>query len=53
MEIARLYHTVLLSSVPVLDDMRRDACLRFIHLVDALYDHNVNLILTAQAEPEK
>ena len=51
-EIARSFHTVVLSGVPVLDDDRRDPLRRFIHLVDELYDRNVNLILSAAAAPE-
>ena len=51
-EIARRYHTVLLSNVPVMDDQQRDRVVRFIHLVDELYERNVNLILSAAALPE-
>ena len=51
-EIARGFHTVVLSGVPVLDDGRRDPVRRFIHLVDELYDRNVNLIVSAAAPPE-
>lgn len=51
-EIARRYHTVLLSNVPVMDDKLRDRVVRFIHLIDELYEHNVNLILSAAALPD-
>ena len=51
-EIARCFHTMLLSNVPVMDDELRDRVVRFIHLVDELYEHNVNLILSAAALPE-
>ena len=51
-EIARSFHTVVLSGVPVLDDDRRDPLRRFIHLVDELYDRSVNLIVSAAAPPE-
>ena len=51
-EIARRYHTLLLSNVPVMDDQRLDRVVRFIHLVDELYERNVNLILSAAASPE-
>ena len=51
-EIARSFHTVVLSGVPVLGDDRRDPLRRFIHLVDELYDRNVNLLLSAAAAPE-
>ena len=51
--IARCYHTVLISNVPVMDDEQRDRVVRFIHLVDEFYERNVNLILSAAAAPEK
>ncbi len=51
-EIARRYHTVLLSNVPVMDDAQRDRVLRFVQLVDELYERNVNLIVSAAASPE-
>ena len=51
-EIARSFHTVLLANVPILgaheDD---DKAQRFIQLVDELYDHNVNLIVSADGQP--
>ncbi len=48
-EIARDFHTVLLSNVPGFDRSNDDAALRFVHLIDELYDRNVNLILSATA----
>ena len=51
-EIARDFHSVVLSGVPVLDDDRRDPLRRFIHLVDELYDRNVNLIASAATSPD-
>ena len=51
-EIARCHHTVILSDVPVLGRDDSDAARRFINLVDELYDRNVNLVLSAAAEPE-
>ena len=50
-EIARDFHTVLLSDVPAFDASRDNAARRFVHLVDELYDRNVNLVLSAAAEP--
>ena len=52
-EIARDFHSVVLSGVPVLDDDRRDPLRRFIHLVDELYDRHVNLIVSAAAPPDE
>ncbi len=50
-EVARRYHTVLLANVPVLNDERQDAALRFVHLLDILYERCVNLIVSAAAAP--
>jgi len=52
-EIARGFHTVLISNVPVMDDEQRDRVVRFIHLIDELYERNVNLILSAAAAPDE
>lgn len=46
-EIARAYHTVLLSRVPQLDENKEDAARRFINLIDEFYDSGVKLILAA------
>ena len=51
-EIARDFHSVVLSGVPVLDDDRRDPLRRFIHLVDEFYERNVNLIVSAATAPD-
>lgn len=51
-EIARLYQTVLVSNVPVMDSLHDDAARRFVHLVDEFYDRNVKLVLSAAAAPE-
>ena len=48
-EIAREYHSVIVAGVPVLDSLRENEARRFIALVDELYDHNVNLIISAAA----
>lgn len=48
-ELARIFHTVLISGVPrFLPDMN-DQARRFINLVDEFYDRNVKLVLTAAA----
>ncbi|MGB5833013.1 MAG: cell division protein ZapE [Thiohalocapsa sp.] len=50
-ELARLFHTLLLSNVRCLDDERSNIAHRLITLIDAIYDCNVNLMLTAEAPP--
>lgn len=49
-ELARIYHTLLLSNVPQLDDSSDDKARRFINLVDELYDRHVKLILSGAVE---
>jgi cell division protein ZapE len=52
-EIARNYQSVIVSDVPVLDSDHDNEARRFIALVDELYDHHVNLIVSAEAPPEE
>lgn len=52
LELARCFHTLLISDVPRMNDSNNDAAKRFINLIDILYDHNVSLILSADAGPE-
>jgi cell division protein ZapE len=49
--IARKYHTVILVAIPLLGPERRNETMRFITLIDTLYEHKVKLIVTAAAEP--
>lgn len=46
-ELARCFHSVLLSGVPIMGRLEEDQARRFINLVDVLYDHNVKLIVSA------
>lgn len=50
-EIARRFHTVLLSGIPCFDGQSEDAAYRFVLLVDELYDRCVKLIASAAADP--
>ena len=47
-ELARIYHTVLVGNVPRMSAGQDDQARRFINLVDEFYDHNVKLILSAE-----
>ncbi len=47
-ELARIFHAVLLSGVPAFDKDLNDQARRFINLVDEFYDRNVKLMLTAE-----
>ncbi|MBN4053468.1 AFG1 family ATPase [Haliea sp. AH-315-K21] len=46
-EIAQLFHTVLISDIPELDGYSDDKARRFVSLVDEFYDHKVKLIISA------
>ncbi|MEX0759801.1 MAG: cell division protein ZapE [Tistlia sp.] len=50
--IATHFHSVVLSGVPELSPERRNEARRFMTLVDALYEHRVNLVVSAAAPPE-
>ena len=52
-ELARVFHTVLVSGVVVMDGKTDDIGRRFINLVDEFYDRNVKLVLTAEVSPEQ
>lgn len=52
-DLARNYHTLVINTVPVMADGSNDVAQRFIQLVDALYDHQVKLILGAETAPEQ
>ena len=48
-ELARIYHAVLVSDVPVMGAAQDDMARRFINMVDEFYDRNVKLIMSAEA----
>ncbi|WP_064601847.1 cell division protein ZapE [Photobacterium sp. J15] len=50
MEIARIYHTVLVSGVSRMGEKDDDAARRFIAMVDEFYERNVKLIMSAESE---
>ena len=52
-EIARDFHTVLVSGVPVFDSGMDDPGRRFIALVYEFYDRGVKLVVSAEAPPEQ
>lgn len=51
--IAGLYHTLVLSGVPLLSAENRNEARRFMTLIDALYEHRVKLVVAAEAPPER
>ncbi len=50
-DLAKRFHTVILSDIPELDAAREDSARRLIELVDELYDRGVNLIVSAAQPP--
>ena len=52
-EIARDFHTVFVSGVPVFDASGDDAARRFIAVVDEFYDRGVKLVLSAHAPADR
>ena len=46
------FHTVILSDIPRMGPDMRNEAKRFVTLIDVLYEHRVNLICSAAAEPE-
>jgi cell division protein ZapE len=51
-EIARDFHTVFISGVPVFDATRDNEARRFVTLVDEFYDRNVKLVVAAATMPD-
>lgn len=49
--LATHYHTVMVDGVPRFREAIKDQAKRFILLVDALYEHRCNLILSAETAP--
>jgi cell division protein ZapE len=50
--LARRFHTLVLDDVPRLHFENRNEAKRFIILIDTLYERNVKLIVSADAEPQ-
>ena len=48
-ELAREFHAVILSNVPIMNSQNDDLARRFINLIDEFYDRNVKLIISAAA----
>jgi len=51
--IAKKFNTLILSGVPYLKPSRRNEAKRFISLMDSLYEHNVNLVCSAEVAPDE
>jgi cell division protein ZapE len=51
-DLAKRFHTVILSGVPRMSRKHADAARRFTWLVDVFYDDKVKLVVGAEAQPE-
>jgi cell division protein ZapE len=51
-EIAEHFQTILLSGIQVFEEQDDAAAKRFVHFIDAVYDHNVKLLASTAAVPE-
>ena len=49
--VARRYHTVIVVGIPKLGPENRNEAARFVTLIDALYEHKVKLLASADAAP--
>lgn len=47
-ELATLFHTIVVYDIPILDARRESAARRFITMIDEFYDRNVNVIFYAE-----
>ena len=52
LEIARCFHSVMISGIPRLTPAQDDATRRFLYLLDEFYDRRVKLIISADKAPE-
>ncbi|WP_148863408.1 cell division protein ZapE [Marinobacter fonticola] len=48
-ELAREFHAIIISNVPVLGGDKDDQARRFVNMVDEFYDRNVKVIMSAAA----
>lgn len=50
-QIAQQFHTVYISNIFRMTEAHDNVAKRFVHLIDALYDHNVKLVAAGEAPP--
>lgn len=51
LELASLYDVIYIENIPKLSPQKRNEAERFVHLIDALYEHKVKLVCSADALP--
>jgi len=50
--IARAYHTIIMVAIPQLSKEKRNEAKRFVTFIDALYEHGVKFLCSADVLPE-
>ena len=50
-ELARSYHTIFISNIPIFTAADEDAARRFVMLIDEFYDRGVKIVVSAAAAP--
>jgi cell division protein ZapE len=53
LELASEFTTLIIANIPKLNASKRNEAKRFSTLIDAVYEHKVNLISTAEVSPQK
>lgn len=53
LDLSKRFHTVIVAGVPRMGLSRADEARRFTLMVDVFYDNRVNLIVSAEAPPER
>ncbi len=51
--LAAHFHTLVLDNVPLLEPQKKNEAVRFVTLIDALYEAKVKLIASADGSPQK
>ncbi|GAA0403458.1 cell division protein ZapE [Cocleimonas flava] len=51
-EIASYFKSILISNIPVMGYDLDDAARRFINMIDTFYDMRINIVVSAEKEPE-
>jgi cell division protein ZapE len=52
LEIAEMFHTVILSDIPMMTPRMSSEARRFTWVIDVFYDHKIKLIMSAQVAPQ-
>lgn len=53
LELTRHFRVFVIADIPKMNDMKRNAVLRFITLIDTLYDNGARVVISAAAPPDQ